>query len=210
MGGKGSYENSSGCYGCDDGIGFLIVIILLIVAVIGFVFARCVGKKAERNGHSFALWAVLGFFFGLVALLALHIAITAEDNGHNFTVWAVFGFIFTVGALIMLETGLIAERKLYDFTSYCIIGALFGIFAILVACFLPKIVVEKITIENSVEKITIKNPVEKHEEKPSYLMKSYNATNVQTNKHWKCDKCDQLNVPAAKYCINCYSEKPKN
>ncbi len=202
---NGSYGNSnygnnsnynSGCYGCDGGIGFLIFITVLIVLVIAFAFARYVGKKAEKNGHSFGLWAVLGFFFGLVALLALHIAITAEDNGHSFTLWAVFGFIFNVGALIMLETGLIAERKLYDFTTYCIIGALFGVFAMLIACFLPKAVSER--------------TVQKYEEKSSYLTKSYNVTNEQNNKHWKCDRCGQLNVPAAKKCINCYSDKPEN
>lgn len=184
--------------GCNGSIGF-IVFIIIIFLLISLFFATFVGRKAEKEGHSFITWAILGFFFGLIALLALHIATIADSEGHNFKLWAVLGFFFNIGALIMLETGLIAERKLYDFTSYCVLAGAFGLIALVISCILPKVTYEKVVVVN------------KPEVKESALLKSYHSSYkpTTTKTSWTCESCGQLNVAQAQRCINCYAEKPK-
>ena len=140
------YTNNYYDYGspsCDcNWFSFLILIIFLVWFIIAMTIARYAGDKADKEGHSYALWAFLGFIFGLFALLALHIALTAEKSKQSFTLWAILGFLLGFTALIMLQTGLIAKRKNYDFTSYCLIGYIGGLFALLIVCFLPQKLLE--------------------------------------------------------------------
>jgi hypothetical protein len=45
----------------------LIPVFLALALAVGFTVGT--GHLAERKGHSFALWAAIGFFTGLIGLL---------------------------------------------------------------------------------------------------------------------------------------------
>ena len=205
------YGDSYGCgaSGCAGGIGFLVFLIALTSLAIIICIASLIAKKADKEGHSFISWFILGLFFNIYALLALYVGLSAEKKNRSFSLWALLGFILSVTALLMLEAGAVAERKGYDFDCYCVMAIFFGVWPLLIACFLPdKKVVKVICKENEVVE----------DKKESILLKSYNAsqTAVKSTKvspkieKWTCEKCGELNVSTAANCINCFAEKPKN
>ena len=129
-------------------LGFIFVLYSIAFVAVLLLIGRSIGKYAERNGHNLKTWTVLGFFFGLTALLSLHIAIVAERNGHNFALWAWFGFFFGIYSLMSLQTGLVAERKGFDFVRFCLLGGFLGVITLLIACFLPE---HKVNITTNIE-----------------------------------------------------------
>lgn len=191
---------------------FLVVLALPVLIVIGILFARYTGKTALEEGHSYGLWAVLGFLFGVWAIIALHTAIRADDECHSFTLWAVLGFLFGIGALIMLETGLIAERRAYDFTSYCIIGAGLGAIGLLIACFLPKAVMsEKVEVKavNKPQTQTPAQPQPKTEKSPFLRSVSTSNNTTASGTVWYCEYCGTTNYVGVDSCRHCYKERKK-
>lgn len=123
----GGYHTS---YSCDGSI-FILILIVLVAIVIGILFARYVGKKAESNYHSYGLWAVLGFLFGFGAVIAIHTAIRAEDEGHSFTLWAVLGFLFGLVAYLALHIAIVAEDEGHNFTFWALLGFFLNVNALI-------------------------------------------------------------------------------
>ncbi len=197
---------SSGCSSsCSTGWLFLGMVFVVVIIAIMFVIAKKIGEYALKNGLNGTLWGILGFFFGLIALLALHTGIVAMRNRHSFTCWCLLGFFLGLTGLVSLHAGMIAERKNYDFATFCLLGASIGVFMLLIVSFLPA---PKITVSaNEVDQTCEEEP---KEEGSKLLNSAKYVQNEKTNKkneHWIC-KCGQKNVGEAKRCINCFAEKP--
>ena len=92
-----------------EGFIFILVIIATALIIIGLIFASFVGKVAYKEGHSYRLWAFLGFFLGIFALVILESGVIAENKGYDFITFCLIGLFG--GILTLLVSCLLPQSK---------------------------------------------------------------------------------------------------
>ncbi len=195
---NGYYGNGCAQSCIGGGIGFFVFFVFLILISILVAFGILAKNEANKQGRSEIGWFFLGFFFLFNAFIALKVSKVADEEGHNIDLWSTFGIFFGFSAIVIFATGLNAENKSHDFDCWCLLGYFFGIFALLISCFLKPY--EATKQHNAVASSMVS-------QKSSALQKT--ITQPIQRKIWICPKCGCKNIDAAKYCISCYTEKPK-
>ena len=170
-------------------IAFFSLVLLAGILAILIIFARFVGRKARKQGHSFALWCVLGFFLGVFALIMLETGLVSERKGYDFTTYCIIGAFFGIVALFVACLMPDIKNSQTKTTNR--------------------------VVENTVAQpnaSTVQNTERNIKSAPqsSNLLRSAQAASKKTPAKWICPKCGEQNNINAQNCINCYTEKPKN